>query len=113
MSKKIIQRTTTGVLALAVTAGASIAPAYAAPSTTDAPDNVIVMIGDGMGWNHLYSTQNKHNVKLEMLEKTEYYLANLNSTCKIKKEIRKIIEKDFSHRAGALAMINFAVEKNF
>ena len=27
--------------------------------------------------------------------------------------IKKIIEKDFSHRAGALAMINFAVEKNF
>lgn len=56
MSKKIIQRTTTGVLALAVTAGASIAPAYAAPSTTDAPDNVIVMIGDGMGYNHVVST---------------------------------------------------------
>ncbi len=36
-------------------------------------DNVIIMIGDGMGWNHLYSTQNKHNVKLEMLEKTDYH----------------------------------------
>ena len=36
-------------------------------------DNVIIMIGDGMGWNHLYSTQNKHNVKLEMLERTDYH----------------------------------------
>ncbi|MBR5562178.1 MAG: alkaline phosphatase [Clostridia bacterium] len=36
-------------------------------------ENVIIMIGDGMGWNHLYSTQNKHNVKLEMLERTEYH----------------------------------------
>lgn len=49
----------------------------------------------------------------EMLEKTEYYLANLDSACKINKEIRKIIEKDFSHRAGAQAMINFAHEKDF
>ena len=49
----------------------------------------------------------------EMLEKTEFYLANLESACKIKKEIRRIIEKDFSHRAGAQAMINFANEKDF
>jgi len=55
MSKKIIQRTTTGVLALAVTVGASIAPAYA-DTPSDAPDNVIVMIGDGMGYNHVVNT---------------------------------------------------------
>lgn len=55
MSKKILQRTTTGVLALAVTAGASIAPAYA-DTNSDAPDNVIVMIGDGMGYNHVVNT---------------------------------------------------------
>jgi alkaline phosphatase len=56
MSKKIIQRTTTGVLALAVTVGASVAPAHAAPNNSDAPENVIVMIGDGMGYNHVAST---------------------------------------------------------
>src|SRR5690625_7819807 len=56
MSKKIIQRTTTGVLALAVTVGASVAPAHAATNNSDAPENVIVMIGDGMGYNHVVNT---------------------------------------------------------
>ena len=55
MSKKILQRTTTGVLSLAVLAGASIAPAYA-DNDTQSPKNVIVMIGDGMGYNHVANT---------------------------------------------------------
>lgn len=36
-------------------------------------DNVIIMIGDGMGWNHLYATQNKYDIELDMLTKTEYH----------------------------------------
>lgn len=36
-------------------------------------ENVIIMIGDGMGWNHLYSTQNKYDLELDMLTKTEYH----------------------------------------
>ena len=36
-------------------------------------ENVIIMIGDGMGWNHLYSTQNKYDIELNMLTKTDYH----------------------------------------
>ena len=36
-------------------------------------ENVIIMIGDGMGWNHLYSTQDKYDIELDMITKTEYY----------------------------------------
>lgn len=56
MSKKILRRTTTGVLSLAVLAGATIAPAYADNDDTQSPKNVIVMIGDGMGYNHVVNT---------------------------------------------------------
>jgi|GEM_PF-189583 len=55
MSKNIPQRAVTGVLALAVLTGATIAPAYA-DTTSEAPKNVIVMIGDGMGYNHVVNT---------------------------------------------------------
>lgn len=36
-------------------------------------ENVIIMIGDGMGWNHLYATQNKYGIELDMLTKTDYH----------------------------------------
>lgn len=55
MSKNIIRRTTTGVLSLAVLAGATITPVFAAPNP-EAPKNVIVMISDGMGYNHVVNT---------------------------------------------------------
>src|SRR5690625_722021 len=55
MSKNIPQRAVTGVLALAVLTGATIAPAYA-DTSPEAPKNVIVMIGDGMGYNHVVNT---------------------------------------------------------
>lgn len=55
MSKKIIRRTTTGVLSLAVLAGATITPAFA-DTDAESPKNVIVMIGDGMGYNHVVNT---------------------------------------------------------
>ncbi len=34
--------------------------------------NVIIMIGDGMGFNHLYSTEDVYNLELDMLSRTEY-----------------------------------------
>ncbi|HEY4558504.1 MAG TPA: alkaline phosphatase [Enteractinococcus sp.] len=55
MSKKIIRRTTTGVLSLAGLAGATITPAFA-DTDSESPKNVIVMIGDGMGYNHVVNT---------------------------------------------------------
>lgn len=39
--------------------------------------NVIIMIGDGMGFNHLYSTQNVYGVELEMFTRTEYQGASI------------------------------------
>ncbi|MBQ6898638.1 MAG: alkaline phosphatase [Clostridia bacterium] len=35
--------------------------------------NVIIMIGDGMGFNHLYATEYTHGVKLQVLNRMEYY----------------------------------------
>ena len=34
--------------------------------------NVVIMIGDGMGFNHLYSTQDTYGISLEMLTRTEF-----------------------------------------
>ncbi|HIY85034.1 MAG TPA: alkaline phosphatase [Candidatus Yaniella excrementavium] len=56
MSKISIQRAATGVLAAAVVAGAVVAPAHADQNNAEAPKNVIVMIGDGMGYNHVVNT---------------------------------------------------------
>ena len=62
------------IMSLVITISSSLGLVYIAPAEEAAEiENVIIMIGDGMGWNHLYSTQNKHNVKLEMLERTEYH----------------------------------------
>ena len=35
--------------------------------------NVIIMIGDGIGFNHLYATEYTHGVKLQVLNRMEYY----------------------------------------
>ena len=35
--------------------------------------NVIIMIGDGMGFNHLYATEDVHDVDLTILNGFEYY----------------------------------------
>lgn len=56
MSKIYLQRAATGVLAAAVVAGAVVAPAHADQTNPEAPKNVIVMIGDGMGYNHVVNT---------------------------------------------------------
>lgn len=36
-------------------------------------DNVIIMIGDGMGYNHLYSTEHEYGISLDMLTRTPYH----------------------------------------
>ena len=46
-----------------------IAPSDEAENTK----NVIIMIGDGMGFNHLYATEYTHGVQLQMLNRMEYY----------------------------------------
>ena len=47
---------------------------YIAPAD-EAEDvkNVIIMIGDGMGFNHLAATEKVHGVELQMLNRMEYY----------------------------------------
>lgn len=49
----------------------------------------------------------------EMFEKIHYYLKNKEEAAIITKKIRQIIETNFSHRAGAKAMVKFAQSKNF
>ena len=62
------------IMSLVITLTSALGLVFVAPAEEAAEiENVIIMIGDGMGWNHLYSTQNKHNVKLDMLERTEYH----------------------------------------
>lgn len=46
-----------------------IAPSDEAEDTR----NVIIMIGDGMGFNHLYATEQVHGVELDILNRMEYY----------------------------------------
>ncbi len=35
--------------------------------------NVIILIGDGMGFNHLHSTEKTHGVELQIFDRFEYY----------------------------------------
>ncbi len=62
------------IMSIVIMISSSFGLAFVAPEEEAKEiENVIIMIGDGMGWNHLYSTQNKHNIKLNMLEKTDYH----------------------------------------
>lgn len=62
------------IMSIVIMITSTLGLVFVAPSDEAAEiENVIIMIGDGMGWNHLYATQNKHNIKLDMLEKTEYH----------------------------------------
>src|SRR5699024_12120250 len=56
MSKIHLQRAATGVLAAALVGVAAFPPAHADQNNPEAPKNVIVMIGDGMGYNHVVNT---------------------------------------------------------
>ena len=60
------------MMSLIVTLFGSLGIVFTAPED-ETIDNVIIMIGDGMGWNHLYSTQNKYGIELDMLTKTDYH----------------------------------------
>ncbi len=62
------------IMSLVITITSSLGLVFIAPvEEAEKIENVIIMIGDGMGWNHLYATQNKYNIKLDMLEKTDYH----------------------------------------
>ena len=62
------------IMSLVIAITSSLGLVFEAPAEEAAEiENVIIMIGDGMGWNHLYATQEKHNIKLEMLERTDYH----------------------------------------
>lgn len=62
------------IMSLVIAFSSAFGLVYIAPTEEAAKiENVIIMIGDGMGWNHLYATQNKYNIKLQMLEKTDYH----------------------------------------
>lgn len=60
------------VMSLMVAVLSPLGIIFAAPEN-EAIDNVIIMIGDGMGWNHLYATQDKYDIELDMLTKTDYH----------------------------------------
>ena len=70
MIKRLIAATLSFVLAFTVI----FSTVYEAPAEeAENIKNVIIMIGDGMGYNHLYATEKEHNVKLQMLERTNYH----------------------------------------
>lgn len=56
MHQNAISRGAAGLLAAAVVAGAGLAPAHADAEQNEGPKNVIYMIGDGMGYNHVAAT---------------------------------------------------------
>ncbi len=70
MFTKIIVMIMSFIVTFSTTFGLNfIAPADEAEETK----NVIILIGDGMGFNHLYATEHAHNVDLTLFEDFEYY----------------------------------------
>ncbi len=70
MLAKIVVLIMSIVIAFSTTFGLNFtAPAEEAAEVK----NVIIMIGDGMGFNHLYSTEKVYGVELQMLNRMEYY----------------------------------------
>lgn len=62
------------IMSLVVMISSALGLSFVAPAEEAAEiQNVIIMIGDGMGWNHLYATQNKYGIELDMLTKTDYH----------------------------------------
>lgn len=61
------------LMTLMVTFFATLGNNFVAPPEETAEiKNVVIMIGDGMGFNHLYSTQDTYGIELEMLTRTQY-----------------------------------------
>ncbi len=61
------------LLTLIVTLFSTCDNSFVAPSQeAQEIKNVVIMIGDGMGFNHLYSTQDTYGISLDMLTRTEY-----------------------------------------
>lgn len=62
------------IMSLVIMISSAFGLSFMAPAEeADEIQNVIIMIGDGMGWNHLYATQEKYGIELDMLTKTEYH----------------------------------------
>ncbi len=81
------------LLALALTA-ALVSPAFAAPSRAGAFKNVIFMIGDGMGENHLL---------LAEAEGRDLYMT-ANADCRGQSKTRSLSDKVTDSAAGATAL---------
>ena len=70
MFTKIIVLIMSFIISFSSTFGLNfIAPA----DETEEIKNVIIMIGDGMGFNHLYATEKTYGVKLQVLNRMDYY----------------------------------------
>jgi len=62
------------IMSLVITFTTTFGLNFVAPAE-DAEEikNVVILIGDGMGFNHLYSTEKVHGVELDILNRMEYY----------------------------------------
>lgn len=62
------------IMSLVIMISSAFGLSFIAPAEeAEEIQNVIIMIGDGMGWNHLYATQNRYDIELDMLTKTDYH----------------------------------------
>lgn len=62
------------IMSLVVSLSSTLGLTFIAPEEeTKEVKNVIILIGDGMGFNHLYATEKAHGVDLEILNRFEYY----------------------------------------
>ncbi len=61
------------IMSMVVALSSTFGFAFEAPiEEAEEIQNVIIMIGDGMGFNHLYATQEEYGIELDMLTRTEY-----------------------------------------
>lgn len=62
------------IMSLVITISTTFGLNFVAPSEeAEEIKNVVILIGDGMGFNHLYSTEKVHGVELDILHRMEYY----------------------------------------
>ena len=62
------------IMSLVLSITSALGLNFSAPAEEAAEvKNVIILIGDGMGFNHLYATEKVHGVDLEILNRFQYY----------------------------------------
>lgn len=62
------------IMSLVITLTTALGLNFVAPEEEAADvKNVIILIGDGMGFNHLYSTEKEYGVELQIFNRFEYY----------------------------------------